>query len=77
MKRNYLAAAWEAVRGKVVEVVATDVEELRLDWKATRDFGVASSLASGMLGLNLEEGKKRGRKSCRMAFEAEKSQVRV
>lgn len=58
MKRNDLAAAWEAVSGKVVEVVAADVEELRLDWKATRNFGVASALASGMLGFNLEEGKK-------------------
>lgn len=59
MKRNYLAAAWEAVSGKVVEVVAADVEELRRRWKATWNFGVAPFLASGVLGLDLEEGLKK------------------
>lgn len=59
MKRNYLAAAREAVGGKVVEVVAADVEELRLRWKATWNFGVAPSLASSMLSFDLEENKKK------------------
>lgn len=52
-----MAAAWEAVSGKVVEVVAADVEKLRLGRKATWNFGVAPSFASGVLGFNLEEGR--------------------
>lgn len=56
VERNDLAAAWEAVSGQVVEVVAADVEELRLDRKTPRNFGVTSSFAGGMLGFNLEEG---------------------
>lgn len=57
-----MAAAREAVGGEVVEVVATDVEELCLCWKATGNFGVAPSLASGVLGFNLEESSRKGEK---------------
>lgn len=57
MKRNYLATAWEAVSGKVVEVVATDIEQLRLGREASWNFGVAAALAGGVLGFNLGDGK--------------------
>lgn len=53
MERNNLAGAWEAVGGKVVEVVTADVKQLRLGREASRDFGVTPTLTCGVLGLNL------------------------
>lgn len=54
-----MATAWEAVSGKVVEVVAADIEQLCLGREASWNFGVATGLAGGMLGFNLGEGKKK------------------
>lgn len=48
MKRNNLAGAWEAVGGKVVEVVAADVKQLRIGREASRDFGVTPTLTGGV-----------------------------
>lgn len=57
-----MATAWKAVRGKVVEVVATDIEQLRFGREASWNFGVAAALASGMLGFNLGDGIKKKKK---------------
>lgn len=53
VKRNDLAGAWEAVGREVVEVIAADVEQLRVRGEASRDFGVTPTLACGMLGFSL------------------------
>lgn len=52
-----MVGAWEAVGGKVVEVVAADIKQLRLGREASRDFGVTPTLTRGMLGLNLRRVK--------------------
>lgn len=53
VKGNNLAAAWEAVGRKVVEVVAAEVKQLRLGGEPSWDFGVTPTLTCGMLGFNL------------------------
>lgn len=53
MKGNNLAGAGEAAGREVVEVVAAEVEQLRLGGEASWDFGVTPALTCGMLGVNL------------------------
>ncbi|KAG7239412.1 hypothetical protein INR49_028882 [Caranx melampygus] len=53
VKGNNLTGAREAVGRKVVEVVAAEVQQLRLGGKTTWDFGVTLTLTCGMLGFNL------------------------
>ena len=60
VKRNHLAAAWEAVGGKVVEVVAAQVKQLRLGGEASWDLSVTSTLTCGMLGFNLGRPNRNG-----------------
>lgn len=57
VKRNNLSGAWKAVGRKVVEVVAAQVEQLRLGGEASWDFGVTPTLTCGMLGFNLRRVK--------------------
>lgn len=56
VKGNNLAGAREAVGRKVVEVVAAEVQQLRLGGKTAWDFGVALTFTCGMLGFNLGSG---------------------
>lgn len=53
MQRDYLVSAGETVAGEVVEVVATQVQELGVGGEATGDFGVTTALTCGMLCFNL------------------------
>jgi len=53
VKRDNAAGAWEAVGGKVVEVVSAEVKQLRLGGEASRDFGVTPTLTCRVLGFNL------------------------
>lgn len=55
VKRNKLAAAWEAVGWKVVEVIIVEVQQLRLGREASWDSSMAPTLTCGMLGLSLEK----------------------
>lgn len=50
---HHLLSAWETAAGEVVEVVAAEIEELRLGGKAAGDLGVAAALAGGVLGVHL------------------------
>lgn len=53
VQRNDLARAREAVGGKVVEVVAAEVEQLRRGGETSRHFGVTPTLTCGVLGFDL------------------------
>lgn len=57
MKRNNLAGAWETVGREGVEVVASDVEQLRFGRETTWDFGMTLILTCGMLSFNLRREK--------------------
>lgn len=48
-------AARETAAREVVEVVATEIEELRFGGKAAGDLGVAAALAGGMLRFHLRK----------------------
>lgn len=55
VKRNHLNGAWEAESWDVVEVVSTEIEELRLCWEASGNFGVTLGFTCGMMCFSLQE----------------------
>lgn len=61
VKGHDLVSAMETVAREVMEMVATEIEELGFRREATGDFGMTTTLACRVLGFNLRRGSQRGR----------------
>lgn len=54
VERNNLAGAWEAAGRDEVEMVATEVQQLRCGGEASWDLGMTTVLTCSMMGVGLQ-----------------------
>lgn len=54
VERNNLARAWETAGRDEVEMVATEVKQLRCGGEASWDFGVTPVLTCSMMSFSLQ-----------------------